>query len=69
MTRASTQLTRKSANDKRVLMDSSSGSEWNFKGCATGGPKQGKYLNRLSLLNDFWFDWRTYHPTTSVFRH
>jgi hypothetical protein len=60
---------RKSGNDKWVLMDSSSGSEWNFQGCATGGPKQGKCLERVPLLKDFWFDWRNYHPSTSVYRH
>jgi hypothetical protein len=60
---------RKSGNDKWVLIDSASASEWNFQGCATAGPKQGQCLERLPLLKDFWFDWRNYHPTTSVFRH
>jgi hypothetical protein len=60
---------RKSGSDKWGLMDSSSGSEWNFQGCATAGPAQGKCLDRLPLLKDFWFDWRNYHPTTSVYRH
>jgi hypothetical protein len=60
---------RKSGSDKWGLMDSASGSEWNFQGCATAGPKQGKCLERLPLLKDFWFDWRNYNPTTSVYRH
>ena len=60
---------RKSGSDKWALMDSFSGGEWNFQGCATAGPKQGKCLERLPLLKDFWFDWRNYHPTTSVYRH
>jgi hypothetical protein len=60
---------RKSGNDKWVLIDSASASEWNFQGCATAGPKQGQCLERLPLLKDFWFDWRNYHPTTSVYRH
>ena len=60
---------RKSGTDKWILMDSASGSEWNFQGCATTGPKQGKCLERIALLKDFWFDWRNYHPTTSVYRH
>jgi len=60
---------RKSGSDKWVLIDSASGSEWDFQGCATAGPAQGKCLERLPLLKDFWFDWRNYHPTTSVYRH
>jgi len=60
---------RKSGSDKWVLMDSSYGSDWNFQGCATAGPAEGKCLERLPLLKDFWFDWRNYHPTTSVYRH
>jgi hypothetical protein len=66
---ADIELFRKNGGDKWVLIDSSSGSEWNFQGCATAGPKQGKCLERLALLKDFWFDWRNYHPTTSVYRH
>jgi Protein of unknown function (DUF3179) len=64
---ADIELFRKS--DKWVLMDSASGSEWNFQGCATLGPAQGKCLERLPLLKDFWFDWRNYHPSTTVYRH
>jgi hypothetical protein len=50
-----------------ALVDSSSGSEWNFKGCAISGPASGKCLQSLPLLKDYWFDWRNYHPTTSIF--
>ena len=60
---------RKSGSDKWVLIDSASASECNFQGCATAGPAQGKCLERLPILRDFWFDWRNYHPTTSVYRH
>jgi hypothetical protein len=65
---ADIELFRKSG-DKWVLMDSASGSEWNFQGCATSGPAQGKCLERLPLLKDFWFDWRNYHPSTTVYQH
>jgi len=50
-----------------ALIDSSSGSEWNFKGCAISGPSTGKCLSPLPLLKDYWFDWRNYHPSTSIF--
>ncbi len=45
-----------------VLMDSAQGIEWNFQGCATTGV----CLEQLNLLKDYWFDWRHYHPETSV---
>lgn len=50
-----------------ALVDSSTGSEWNFKGCAISGPSAGRCLEPLPLLKDFWFDWRNYHPSTSIF--
>jgi Protein of unknown function (DUF3179) len=49
-----------------VLIDSSTASEWNFQGCAISGPERGKCLNRVPALKDYWFDWRNYHPQTSV---
>ena len=51
-----------------ALVDSSTGSEWNFRGCATSGPSAGKCLEALPLLKDYWFDWRNYHPATSIFQ-
>lgn len=52
-----------------TLIDSTYGSEWNFRGCATSGPAQGKCLEYLPALKDFWFDWRNYNPKTTVYRH
>ena len=49
------------------LVDSTSGSEWNFEGCAVSGASKGKCLARVPLLKDYWFDWRNYHPQTSIF--
>jgi hypothetical protein len=62
------ELFRKSGEDW-VLVDSNSGSEWNFQGCAMTGLAQGKCLQPLPALKDYWFDWRNYHPETSVYRH
>jgi hypothetical protein len=62
------ELFRKSGKDW-VLVDSNSGSEWNFQGCATAGPALGKCLQPMFALKDYWFDWRNYHPDTSVYRH
>jgi hypothetical protein len=52
-----------------ILVDSTSASDWDFQGCATSGPSNGKCLEKLAALKDYWFDWRNYHPETSVYRH
>ena len=51
-----------------ALVDSVSGSQWNFQGCAFSGPAQGQCLEPLPILKDYWFDWRQYHPATTVYR-
>ena len=51
-----------------VLLDTSTASEWNFQGCAVSGPAQGKCLDRVPALKDYWFDWRNYHPETTVYK-
>jgi hypothetical protein len=50
-----------------VMLDGLTGSEWDFRGCAISGPAQGRCLPPLTLLKDYWFDWRTYHPDTTVY--
>jgi hypothetical protein len=52
-----------------LLLDTTTASEWNFQGCAVSGPSQGKCLERVPALKDYWFDWRNYHPDTSVYKH
>ncbi len=49
------------------LVDAETTSEWGFTGEAIGGPLAGKWLPRLPVLADYWFDWRTYHPATRVY--
>jgi hypothetical protein len=59
----------KSAKKKDwTLIDSLTASQWNFQGCATSGPAQGKCLDRVPALKDYWFDWRNYHPDTTVYK-
>ena len=58
-----------SANRTWSLIDATTASEWNFQGCAMSGPSQGKCLDRVPALKDYWFDWRNYHADTSVYRH
>jgi hypothetical protein len=51
------------------LLDTTTASEWNFQGCAVSGPAQGKCLEQVYALKDYWFDWRNYHPETTIYRH
>jgi len=52
-----------------TLLDSTTASQWNFQGCATSGAAQEKCLERVPALKDYWFDWRNYHPNTSIYKH
>jgi len=51
-----------------ALVDAATASQWNFQGCATSGSAQGKCLDRIPALKDYWFDWRNYHADTTVYR-
>ena len=51
------------------LADTETGSEWDFAGTAVSGPLAGHRLVRVPFLEEYWFDWRTYHPTTRIFQH
>ena len=50
------------------LIDAETGSTWNFEGKATAGPLAGRQLKKVFVLEDFWFDWRIYHPDTAVYQ-
>jgi hypothetical protein len=60
---------RKAGTTDWLLMDSNSGGEWNFQGCAVSGRSQGECLERLNGIKDYWFDWRNYHAGTTVYQH
>ena len=49
------------------LVDAETSSTWNFEGEATSGPLMGKQLKKIFVLEDYWFDWRIYHPDTTVY--
>ncbi len=49
------------------LVDAQTGSTWDFAGQALSGPLAGRRLSRLPLLKEYWFDWRTYNPATTVY--
>ena len=50
-----------------LMIDAATGSKWNFQGCATEGAERGACLERVEVIKDYWFDWRHYHPDTTVF--
>ena len=50
-----------------MLVDAQTASEWDFTGRANSGPLSGKQLKKVAVLNDYWFDWQTYHPKTSIY--
>ena len=50
------------------LIDKETGSNWSFEGTAVAGPLLGHQLRKVVVLEDYWFDWRIYHPDTSVYQ-
>jgi hypothetical protein len=51
----------------RRWIDGTSGSEWDFQGRAVAGPWQGRQLRPLPAMQDYWYDWRRYHPRTTLY--
>lgn len=50
-----------------LLVDSETGTEWSFAGEALSGELAGKRLERIPLLTEYWFDWKSFHPETEVY--
>jgi hypothetical protein len=50
------------------LVDSATGSVWNFSGFATAGPLAGRALEPIQNTKDYWFDWSRYHPDSTLYR-
>ncbi len=50
-----------------TLVDAETASEWDFTGKAMAGALGGKQLNKIAVLNDYWFDWQAYNPKTQVY--
>jgi hypothetical protein len=51
-----------------LFLDDLTASAWNFQGCAVSGSAQGRCLERVEVIKDYWFDWRHYNPATTVYR-
>jgi len=50
-----------------LVMQDGQGNSWDWSGTATSGPLAGQKLVPLPVIKDYWFDWKTYHPGTSVY--
>ena len=55
------------SNAALQLVDVETNSTWNFEGRAIAGPLAGRELKKVFVLEDYWFDWRNYHPDTSIY--
>lgn len=51
-----------------LLLVDGSGSEWDFSGKAVSRARAGKQLKKIALLDDYWFDWKTYNPSTTLYQ-
>ena len=51
-----------------LLVDAETGSEWDFTGRAVSGTLSGKQLKKVPVLNEYWFDWQTYNPKTTIYQ-
>ena len=58
----------KPSSDPLRLLGAETGGEWDFTGRAVAGALSGRELRKLPVLNDYWFDWKTYHSKTAVYR-
>src|SRR4026208_811202 len=57
----------KTSPPSTLFVDAETGSSWDFSGRALAGPLKDKPVTTLPVLNDYWFDWQTYHPKTLVY--
>ena len=57
----------KPGHSQWMLVDAGTGSDWDFTGKAISGPLSGRQLKKVAVLNDYWFDWKAYHPNTVVY--
>jgi hypothetical protein len=55
------------SNGAFQLIDTETGSTWDFEGKAMSGPLVGRQLKKVFVLEDYWFDWKIYHPDTAIY--
>jgi Protein of unknown function (DUF3179) len=57
----------KKGSSQLLLVDAETGSEWDFTGKVISGQLSGRQLKKVAVLYDYWFDWKNYHPATTVY--
>lgn len=60
-------LVRRLDTTAATFVDTATGSTFGFTGRGLSGPLAGTALERVPHLSDYWFDWRVYHPSTTVY--
>jgi hypothetical protein len=50
-----------------VQLTDDTATTWDFNGKAVSGQLAGKQLKKIFALKDYWFDWKIYHPDTTVY--
>lgn len=53
--------------DTKELVDAETASVWDFSGKAVSGEMSGKQLKKITVIKDYWFDWKIYHPDTELY--
>lgn len=53
--------------ESNELVDAETGSKWDFSGRSISGELAGSQLNKITVLKDYWFDWKTYNPETQLY--
>jgi Protein of unknown function (DUF3179) len=53
--------------DTNEIVDAQTASVWDFSGIALSGELTGKQLKKITVLKDYWFDWKTYHADTQLY--
>lgn len=53
--------------DSAEIVDAETGSAWDFSGKAVSGELSGRQLKKITVLKDYWFDWKTYNPETQLY--
>lgn len=54
-------------SDSSEIVDAETGSVWDFSGTVVSGSLSGKQLKKITILKDYWFDWKTYHPNAQLY--
>jgi Protein of unknown function (DUF3179) len=52
----------------KLMMDSNTGSKWNWNGTSVDGPLKGAQLQKQQAYQEYWHSWRSFHPKTTQFK-